>query len=646
MNQPSYQRNPGSLRSSGASADTRASAGILELRSIEIPPLLQSESDAIEFSEARHLARTKRGFVSSSAYAFERLSEMVLSLANREAGVDGASINRVPANIDADYSIRFPSAALSGGTALRDKMANSTVSALQESLSNLGLSSVQRTGVFVNITLDRIALTRSVLSEVDSLADRYGEIDSHRDQRVFVDYSSPNIGKSLHVGHTGTTLIGQVMCNIYDRCGYTVLGMNYIGDWGTPVGKLKVAIEQAGGQLPEGLSNRELVAWISEAYAKISKAIETDESLASRAREAFQKLETGDHEMRVFWQTIREVSIKGLDELYRSAGVKFGAYIGESFYEPLLAGVLADAKRMGLTSNDPNGAVVVDLSPSTLPTFLLAKSDGASTYICRDLAGLRVREALFGANKSVYVVGVEQELHFRQVFETARRLGYLDDKQQAVHLVVGLITNRGQKVSSRDGGVLSFEQYLGSLDEAARSAVRKELASDLSDQERAEIASKVALGAAYFSSASRTPSSNLEFQPERMVSVSGKNAAYLQYACVRANSILSKLGQPAKDAGEIDWAAPGLVDASVFQLVRTIAELPTVMRACCESNSPSALAQHGYDLAQSFHSFARDHIVRDAIGERREAYLHIIRSVSQVLKNVLSTLNIEVPQRM
>ena len=266
-----------------------------------------------------------------------------------------------------------------------------------------------------------------------------------RGKTIVVDFSSPNIAKMFHVGHLRSTVLGAALIRVFSHLGYETVGINHLGDWGTQFGKLVVAWRDWGE--PERLEASP-VSCLHELYVRFHQEAERRPELEDQARTAFRELEAGEPETRALWQKFRDCSLEEFGRIYELLGVEFDSVAGESFYEDKMQAVLDRLDESGLATTSRD-ALVVDLSDRDLPPLLLRKQDEATLYATRDLAAAMYRYETYGFDKLLYVVGQAQELHFKQVFEVLKRMGFswADDCE---HIMFGWVKFGDQRLEDGD----------------------------------------------------------------------------------------------------------------------------------------------------------------------------------------------------
>lgn len=476
-----------------------------------------------------------------------------------------------------------------------------------------GLEKIEIAGPgFINFFLGKEALKNN-LEEVLEKGENYGSSSEGKGKVVVIDYSSPNIAKRFGIGHLRSTVIGQALYNLYQKLGYKVVGDNHLGDWGTQFGVLLYQITSKNLNAEE-LSIEEL----EKLYVEFHQEEEKDPSLHEKAKEWFKKLEEKDPQARKIWKVLVETSMKEFKRIYDLLGIKIDYAYGESFYEEYMPGVIKELKKKDLLKKS-KGAEIVELEKET--PAMIVKSDGTTTYFTRDLATIKFRIGSWNPDLFIYEVGNDQTLHFRQLFEVVKLLGWEKGKK-FVHVNHGLIRFEHGKMSTRKGKTIKLEEV---LDEAIRKA--KDLGSK--DEETAQ---KVGIGAIVYFDLSHHPTSDIIFDWEKMFVLEGNSAPYLQYTLARINSVLEKGKGNNKEED---------LNQEEILLLRTLVHYGEVVKQGAESFSPNLLTNYLFDLAQKFNNFYAQNKIMDH-GFR----LKLSQACGIVLKDGLSLLNIPTPQKM
>lgn len=586
-----------------------------------------------------------RQYPALESYTLGRLKQELSQLFNKVSGLSlssgDISLQAVPPNHKGDYSFQIPSLMKTRMKEYRGEF----LPRFAEHLSAISerFTFAKQVGPFLNFSLAPGFFAQEVLREIEEKNDHYGRSSDWSGKKVLVEYSSPNIGKSLHVGHLGTTLVGQALANLYSSCGASVYRINHLGDWGTPVGMLQVGSALYSEDEDISPLRGKPSSYYSAIYARFGEKAKEDPALRERAKEAFAALERNEEEARIFWEKVRSESTAELDQIYSQLGIQFDGYLGESFYESDLAPTLKQLTEHGLAEQDEE-ALVVDLDDVKLKRVLLRKSDGATTYFARDVCALIKRKELFDFDLCLYVVGAEQTLHFRQLFELAKRMGKIEP-DVCFHIPIGLITQKGAKISSRAGGTLAAEELRDAIIERAFEQVSDSFPEE-PEEERREIARMLGTGALYYQQLLTTPGKSTEFDLDKILDMRGKSAAYIQYACVRGKSILRKIGLPSVPLSELQSELFAENQEKLAGIVGELALLPEVVANCCEIKSPHPLAHALHRIATELNQFYQRVRIKDLESPEKDLFLHLLLATVQGLENGLALLNIEVPEKM
>ncbi|MBI5466104.1 MAG: arginine--tRNA ligase [Candidatus Kerfeldbacteria bacterium] len=482
------------------------------------------------------------------------------------------------------------------------------------------------------------------------LVTRLGELTNTKDravlrgQRVLVDYSSPNIAKPMHIGHIRSTIIGQALVNLYQALGAKVTGINHLGDWGTQFGKLIAAYKLWGNR---AAVHKHPIQEMLRLYVKFHEVLKTKPELAKEGQLEFRKLEQGDRQSRSLWNWFKRESLREFGALYKRLGVKFTYITGESFYEPMLRGAVADLVKRKLAVKNADGSIVVHLEAEGLPPCLIQKSDGGSLYVTRDLATMRYRLQRFKPHKILYVVANQQALHFEQLFAVVRRAGY-SSRAELDHIKFGLVLGEdGLKLATREGRIIKLEDVLAEAVIRARKIVDSKN-SKLSSRDKARVAEAVGVGAVKYNDLSQNRQSDIAFNWDKMLSLEGNSAPYLQYTYVRLKSILRKAGEPTQArssksaAGELLYS----ITERDLTLLRMLSRYPDAIGRAAKENGPHLLAGYLYELANSTNSYYQDSPVLTAGVILRPFRLHVVSTAAAVLKEGLGILGIATVEKM
>ena len=502
---------------------------------------------------------------------------------------------------------------------------------------------------FLNITTTDDALWRQLALRLGD--DRLGVDRPQEGSRVVVDYSAPNIAKEMHVGHLRTTIIGDCLVRVLGHLGATVIRQNHLGDWGTQFGMLiQYLVERPDAvwrhdQVEPGTST---VSALDELYRTARTQFDADEAFADRARARVVALQAGDEDTVAAWTEIVEESEETFREIYRRLGVLLEPddSAGESTYNPWLAEVVDELVAAGVAVPS-DGALVVESAevkaPDGQPAVLMVKKrDGGYGYDTTDLATLRHRVRDLKADRILYVVDARQALHFRLIFEAARRMGWLTDEVEAVHVAFGTVLGPdGRPFKTRAGGTVRLMHLIDeAVDSARRTVTERE--PDLPADELDLLAEQAGVGAIKYADLSTSRLKDYAFDIARMVSLSGNTSVYLQYAHARIRSILRKAG--AAGAPAVDPQLP--MHPAERALVLALDELDAVLRDVAATSEPHRLCTYLFDTAKAFTDFYENCPVLIAEAGVRANRLALCRLAAATLHDGLGLLGIAAPDRM
>lgn len=485
---------------------------------------------------------------------------------------------------------------------------------------------------FINFFLSQKFLFEN-LKKIIKEKERYGKSKIGKGKTVIVDYSSPNIAKKFGIGHLRSTIIGQAIYNLYKFLGFKVIGDNHIGDWGTQFGEIIFQIKRKNLD-PKKLTVEEM----EKLYVEFHKEAEKNPEIIENGKQWFKKLEKGDKEARRIWKICVKKSLKEFEKIYKMLGIKIDFTLGESFYEPMLKGIIEELKRKKI-AKESQGAQIVEFE--NLPPAILVKSDGTTTYFTRDLATIKYRLKRWKPNLIIYEVGSEQKLHFQQLFRTVKLLNWTK-KTKFVHVAHGLYRLKGGKFSTRKGKTVHLEEVLKEAIERAKRIVEKSKTSpNLTKKEKEKIAKIVGIGAIKYNDLKQHPSKDIIFDWEKILNLKGNSAPYLQYTYVRAKSVFRK----AKKF-KFCFQNPELKETEL-EILRDFVKFPDILKEAAFRFSPNLLCDFLFELAKKFNFFYDTLPVLKAKSEKiRNFRLTLTLAVSFLIKNSLNILGISVPERM
>jgi arginyl-tRNA synthetase len=467
-------------------------------------------------------------------------------------------------------------------------------------------------------------------------------------QTVVVEYSSPNIAKEMHVGHLRTTIVGDAIARVLDFAGHNVIRDNHVGDWGTPFGMLIEHLLDVGeGSAEAGLLETDPNAFYQAARAKF----DSDPAFADRSRQRVVLLHGGDLGTLRLWQELVDLSKEYLHRMYGRLRVTLtdDDIRGESFYNAMLADVVADLSAQGLAVENegalcvfPPGFTGRDGSP--LPV-IVRKSDGAYNYSTTDLATIRYRVDELNCDRAIYVVGSAQALHFRMVFAVAREAGWIPETASFEHAQIGnVLGTDGKLLRTRSGGTIKLSDLLQEGVDRARGILDEVEASSRFDESAVQsIAEAVGIGAVKYADLSTARDSEYVFDWDRMISFKGNTGPYLQYATARIRSIFRKAGLVPEQA-----AAPIiLVEQAERALAMKLLDFGAAVAAVAETAEPHRLCTYLFEVASMFTAFYENcPVLKADDDEVRASRLAVCALTLRVLVTGLDLLGVPVPERM
>lgn len=513
------------------------------------------------------------------------------------------------------------------------QIATELVEKLNEKKDELGIEKVESVGAYCNVHLKRDLFVEKCFESLQK--DKYGVSQIGAGKTVCMDYSSPNIAKNFHVGHLRTTVIGNSLYKIYQKLGYDVVRINHLGDWGTQFGKLIVAYKLWSS---EELVREKGIEELLRIYVKFENESKKNESLIVEAREWFVKMEQNDPEALEIWNWFKDISMVEFERIYDLLGISFDSYLGESFYRDKVPALVEKLKEMELLV-ESQGAQVIDLEKYDMPPCLITKSDGGSIYHSRDIAAILYRKEKYDFEKCLYVTGLEQSLHFKQIFTAIEVMGY-DWSDGLIHVPYGLVSLAGEKLSTRGGNIIYAEDILKEAIVRAYNAIIEKNPS-LNDKE--ETAKKVGVGAIIFHDLFNQRIKNVDFSWKEVLNFDGTTGPYAEYTYARAKSVLRKAGEMI-EVGEVDFEA--LTDDVTYNLVKVLSGYEDAVINAAEKNEPSVVARYVISLATAFNKFYHDCTILQAEEKEKKARLLLTDVVQKILCEACGLLGMECPEEM
>jgi arginyl-tRNA synthetase len=488
---------------------------------------------------------------------------------------------------------------------------------------------------FINFTLrsDAVAKKAGELLPDEQL----GVANAKSTKKIVIDFGSPNVAKPMHVGHIRSTVLGDALARIASFLGHEVIRDNHIGDWGTQFG---MVIYGWKNLLDRQSLQRDPLAEIVRIYKETNEKATSDPQVREACRRELVKLQAGDKENIDIWNECVAFSMQDFDHVYRLLDIRFDIQCGESFYNDRLPAVVDRLLKSGIAEIS-EGAVCVffrDIPQLADKPCIIRKRDGGFNYATTDVATVDYRTNDLKADTVWIVTGAPQILHFRQIFEIARREGYKADFRHITH---GSILGEDRKLmKTRSGENVPLRELLDEACERARKII-EEKNPDLSQAEKIDIAQKIGIGAVKYADLSQYRMTDYVFSWDRMLSLQGNTAPYLQNAYVRIRSIFRKAGEPAPKIDKLM-----LRDPSEINLAKRLCQFAEIVPQVLNDFRPNILANYLFELANSFHTFYEACPVLKSDEPVRSSRLALCDLSGRVLQRGLDLLGIKVPEKM
>lgn len=544
--------------------------------------------------------------------------------------------------------VQFGDYQANGVMAVAKKLGMAPRQLAEQVLSHLDLSGiankVEIAGPgFINIFLDPIFLAENVSNALKS--ERLS-VAQPQAQTVVVDYSAPNVAKEMHVGHLRSTIIGDAAVRTLEFLGHKVIRANHVGDWGTQFGMLIAYLEK---QQQENAGEMAL-ADLEGFYREAKKHYDEDETFAERARSYVVKLQGGDEYFREMWRKLVDITMSQNQLTYNRLNVTLTRddVMGESLYNPMLPGIVADLKAKGLAV-ESEGATVVFLDEYKNKEgepmgVIIQKKDGGYLYTTTDIACAKYRYENLHADRVLYYIDSRQHQHLMQAWTIVRKAGYVPDSVPLEHHMFGMMLGKdGKPFKTRAGGTVKLADLLDEALERARRLVA-EKNPDMSAEELEKLANAVGIGAVKYADLSKNRTTDYIFDWDNMLAFEGNTAPYMQYAYTRVLSVFRKAGI---DESALAAAPVIITEEREAQLAARLLQFEETLTVVAREGTPHVMCSYLYDLAGLFSGFYEHCPILSAESEEtRNSRLKLAQLTAKTLKLGLDTLGIETVERM
>ena len=563
--------------------------------------------------------------------------EICKLLLEQNIGIEEEVLERaieVPPTADlGDYA--FPCFVLA--EALR-KSPQAIATELADKLTADWIDRVEVKGPYINFFLSNKALADELFSEMEAKRERFGSSDQGKGKNVCIEFSSTNIAKPFHIGHIRSTVQGDALASIYEFSGYNTVRINYLGDYGTQFGMLINAYDLWGDE--EAL-DKDPIRELLRLYVRYNAEAEDNPDLIEEARDRFYHLEQGrDHE-RALWKRFKDLSLREFQRVYELLNIRFDSWDGEFFHSQFIDEVLAELKEKKLLVED-EGALIIPLGDD-LPPALIVKSNGSSIYLTRDIATALYRKRQYQFEESIYVVGSQQILHFRQLKEIIRKMGY-DWADRIEHVSFGMVSLEEGTLATRKGNVVFLEDVLTKAVEKTRQII-EERNPELENKDR--VAQQVGIGAVKFQELFNNRIKDYTFSWKEILNFDGETGPYVQYTAARALSLVSKAEDELGIRADYLAGYDRLELKEEHSLLRSLYDFPAVVSQARQKKEPSVITRHMVTVAKAFNKFYSQAPILSAESQELAAErLSLVLATRQVIEIGLGLLGIAVPEKM
>jgi arginyl-tRNA synthetase len=540
-------------------------------------------------------------------------------------GADAVVLERPPKPELGDLGFpMFPYAKLLRAAPAQVAQALAAIVARDPEAAALGRAAAE--GPYLNVRLERVSVASSALKE--SASPSWGAASLLAGKKVMVEFSSPNTNKPLHLGHLRNDVLGESLSRILAKAGADVRKINHINDRGVHICKSMLAYQAYGeGRTPEqeGLKGDHFVG---KYYVLFNKLMEEDPKAEEKAQELLLRWENKDPEVRALWQKMKDLVIEGIKVTYARTGVSFDLYDFESETYELGVDTVLSGLAKGVFFKEEDGSVWGDFEDIGLDKKVFLRKDGTSLYITQDIGTAIARHEAWPYDRLIYVVGNEQQYHFKILFETLRRLGY-DWAKDLHHLAYGMVNLPSGRMKTREGTVVDADDLVDELSSLAAKEIEAKGREDAVGDAGA-VSERIALGALHYYLLQTSPTKDMLYDPVQSLSFTGDTGPYIQYMGARASSIIRKHEAGEGNAGK-GWANPELlVSDADWALVKSVAAFPEAVESAASSMEPSVLASYLHDLAADFSAWYRDNpVLANPDADLAASRLELVRAVKR-----------------
>ena len=504
---------------------------------------------------------------------------------------------------------------------------------------------IRNVGPYINFFIKPTEYSKNVISEIILKKYDYCSSKNNLDKTIVIDYSSTNIAKPFHIGHIRSTLIGNVIKNIYKFLGYNTIGVNHLGDYGTQFGKIIAAYKLWGN---DERINADPINQLLKLYVDFNNLCKTDENMLDTARNYFNKLENGDEEAVKLWNWFKDISLMEFKKVYDKLKVEFDSYRGEAYHSQFINDVVKELEDKNLLT-ESDGCKIVNLDKYGLPPALILKSNSSSTYITRDIATALTRKRDYNFSKNIYVVATQQKLHFEQLIAVLKEMGY-EWANDCIHVSFGMVSVKDDllgtsaKLSTREGNVIFLNDVLEKSVEKTLEIIN-ERNNTLENKET--VAKEVGIGAVIFQELFNTRIKDYSFDWNNVLNFEGETGPYVQYSAARAYSILEKNDFYSKINNiDISKVSNYEMNTDELTLVKSIYKFEDILLDSAKKYEPSILARYITEVAKLFNKFYNSCPINNQKGDIKEFRLVLTYCSRLLIEIGLGLLGMDTPKKM
>lgn len=492
------------------------------------------------------------------------------------------------------------------------------------------LEKIEVVGPYLNIFLNRLNFTKQKLSEI--LKKNHFNIVPANFNKVVIEFPSPNTNKPLHLGHLRNMAIGESVARILENNGSQVSRVNLYNDRGIHICKSMLAYKKFGNNKePDKKSDH----FVGDYYVMFNDLLKENDGLNIEAQEMLVQWENGDQEVRSLWQKMNRWTYDGFSQTFKLFGIKHDKYYYESEIFNYGKDFVYEGLNSGFFSKRDDGAVIINLADDELDEKVLLRSDGTSVYITSDLYLAKLKDNDFSPDNSIYIVGNEQDYHFKVLFIILKKMGF---QKKMTHLSYGMIELPEGKMKSREGTVVDADDLIESVRQLAKTEISNRY-GDLSEEELENRSLKIALAAIKYTLLKTNIFKSMVFNPKESISFEGDTGPYLLYSYARASSILEKIDSNSKNNKKVQK-----INDYEYELIKKISNFTNILKNAADEFNPSIIARYCHDLSQTFNEFyhACPVLKSDNAGIR----IKLVKAFLITLEKSLALLGIDVLKKM